>query len=230
VSTFAELKADAKKYALSSNDTDAGRFVNDVYRELAYLGSQSITRSNFTMTAAASSYDVTAAPFSISNLLALREVMFGSASNTTWQLPIPEESMATILNRLSYTPSGGIPQAYAFDGDRTLYLDTIASIGDVIRLHYVAVPTDMSAAADTPAGIPSMYHRVLADGAAMLLAREEDQALADTLEARYDRGRDKFLAWVNRKTGSRSARITAGYPGRRLGLPHDRSQDIGSMY
>lgn len=225
MATFAELKADALRISLASDSTAAGRHVNDVVRELAYYGSQVITRTSFTMTSAASSYDLTAAPFSISNLLAIREVLYAAFSNTSGLVPIPEDGLGFVLDRLQGNGVGW-PQRYALEGDRTIFFDSTLAVDDVVRLHYVAVPTDLSSDSDTPTVVPSTWHWVIAEGAAWRLMREEDRSAADQQEAAYMRGKDMFLAWANRRTGSRNASIKAGYPGRnyRGRAPHDTSQ------
>lgn len=223
MSTFSDLYGDALKYALSSDTTSAKRFVNETRRELAYLASQVVTVSAVTMTSSANNYDLSAAPFSFTDMLALRQIVY---NDTSGYVNVLEDSgLDYILNR-QQTVSVAPPISYALEGAYRIYFDATVASGSAMTFHWVPTPSDLSSDSSTPTEIPTVWHYIISDGAAAKLAREDSPELAATLQQRYEFGCDKVRAHTNRRKGTRPARIMAGYPGRagRLREPHDRSQ------
>jgi hypothetical protein len=223
VSTRAELVADALKYALSSDATSALRFLEEVRAEVQLNAVQAVTVTAATMTAAANNYDVTAAPFSMTSILEMRELLYSDASG--YAQPMESAGLDYILARQQSVVQG-IPTCYALEGASRVYFDTVLPVGAILTLHWVPTPTALSSDSSVPAEVPPVYHRVYADGAAALLAREDSPELSMALQQRYEMGLDRVRTYANRRKGVRPARIMAGYPGRqnRMRAPHDRSQ------
>lgn len=223
MSTFSDLYGDALKYALSSDTTAAKRFVNETRRELAYLASQVVTVSAVTMTSSANNYDLSAAPFTFTDMLALRQIVYNDSSG--YSNVLEDSGLDYILNR-QQSVAVAPPISYALEGAYKIYFDATVSANSVITFHWVPTPADLTSDSSTPSEIASVWHYIISDGAAAKLAREDSPELAMNLQGRFEQGLDKVRAHTNRRKGTRPARIMAGYPGRngRLREPHDRSQ------
>lgn len=226
MATFLQLKTRVQQMALESDATEAGLFINDVYKDIVVQAQTQPFYIANTLSAGqtAISYSV------VSDSVVFMYVTYTAVGDTLNQVLEPV-SFEEILNLNSTQPTG-VVRKYAVLGsgaNTTLQLYPAAqSAGDVIGAWLASPPTAMSSDTDTPTAIPSQWHYLISVGAAarLIQAVGEDETLATAFEQKYDAGMLKFKQWLARREGNTTQRMPTGYMASQRPRPHDNSRDI----
>lgn len=212
--TIGELIDRALTYSDTSDRTAGLNAVNDAIRKSVTDGKQQVTVASPVMTASAFTYDLSAAPFSITTILELMlvtHVQLGSG----YSRPLDEDAVGNVRDRQHANQTASLPTMYALEGDHQLLLDAKLGIGDTVELRYVPEPTVYSSEASTPTEVRTRWHPMLAYSAASELALAENQELAAALEARFDRERGKYLEYVYGRRSGKTRTLRGGYATRK---------------
>lgn len=210
MATFDQIVVRAQNMALSNDPIESADAVNDAYADIVIACQLSVATATGTLTSGTSVYTMSTS-FSISDFGALQYLEY-LALGSTQSYILEQTNMDEILALNATNPLGATRQ-YAFLG-----LDTIRvwpepqTTGDTLTIYYTQIPTAL-ASGDTPTLVPSQWHWLIALGAATRLADAvgEDQALSNTLDARYQVGMDRFQKWLTRRGGRGARRIQSGY-------------------
>lgn len=227
--TFTDLQnqvLDITKSAFYTDATRVGQVVNETYLDIVQRILTPVkTTSPATLTNAVADYDLTAAPFSLTDFIGIRDVIYnqsGSGPNRTLVQVTPHE----IYQQRNQTYSGFL-YAFALEGTTKLMLAPSPSTGDTIYLAYNYRPAAMVNPTDTALLLPEEDHDAIVVGAARRVARWKNPQLWAQLNAEYNLLVDAAQARQNRKGGS------AGQKMRRIGTrrpPHDNSTDTRGWY
>lgn len=146
------------------------RFLNDTYQEICDLEAwpflETTTSGN--------------APLTITDIRAVLSVI-----DTTSLAPLPWRDKRTVRELDPTLALTGSPECWYLDTATSLKVYP-ANTSDTISVFYLKIPTGLAAAADAPL-IPTRYHSLIVEGAAIRAYREmgnEDAALA--AQAWYD--------------------------------------------
>lgn len=228
MATFAELKTRAQNMALTEDDTLAGVFVNDVYRDLVVQAQLLCTNSVESLTQGQNLY--TFSGFGITDLGMIQYVMYRASGQTDGYILEPSD-LETVLQLSSTNPTGYL-RKYALQGLDNLYVwPASQSTGDSLIIYYAQTPSDMTTSGSTPSPVPSQWQHMISVGAASRLcdAVGEDVTLAQALQNRYELMYASFMKWVNARQGRGTKMMQSGYT-RSMGMPpHDRSAYYSSV-
>lgn len=225
MATFLQLKNRVQQMALEADATEAGLFVNDVYKDLVISSQANPTANVYFLTAGQSSI-----PLASNDSVVIMYVLYKAAGETLNQVLEPT-SFEEILDLNSTQPTGFI-RKYAITG--TGYLSQIQlypaaqTDNDSITVWTADPPASLSADASTPTAIPSQWHYLISVGAAarLIQAVGEDETLATAFEQKYDAGVVKFKQWLARREGNTTQRMPTGYLYNQRPMPHDNSRDV----
>ena len=229
MSTFLDLKSRAMNMALVEDDTLAGIFVNDVYRDLAVQAQLKCTSVTKTLTAGQNLYTFTA--FSITDLGMIQYIMYRAAGQTMGYI-LDQSDLETVLQLSSTNPSGYI-RKYALQGLDNLYVwPASQQTGDVLLIYYAQEPTALTLAADVPSTVPTQWQHLISVGAAARLVDAVGEAitLATALQNKYEVLYQTFVKWVKGRQGRGTQRMGSGYARSIAMPPHDRSAYYSSDY
>lgn len=225
MATFIQLKNRVQQMALESDATEAGLFVNDVYKDIVVQTQANPVQTVYTLTAGQTSIPVTS-----SDSVVIMYVLYKASGETLNQVLEPT-SFEEILDLNSSQPTGFI-RKYAVIGtgaSTSIQLYPAAqTAGDNITVWTADPPASMSVDNDTPISIPSQWHYLISVGAAarLIQAVGEDETLATAFEQKYDAGVTKFKQWLARREGNTTQRMPTGYLYNQRPMPHDNSRDV----
>lgn len=210
MATFDQIIVRAQNMALSNDSIESGDAVNEAYADIVIECQLSPTTATGALTSGKSDYTLSG-DFTITDFGALQYLEY-LALGSTQSYILEQTNMDEILALNATNPLGATRQ-YAFLG-----LDTIRvwpepqTTGDSLTIYYTQIPTAI-VLGETPTLVPSQWHWLIALGAATRLADAvgEDQALSNTLDARYKVGMDRFQKWLTRRGGRGARRIQSGY-------------------
>lgn len=232
MATFVQLKTRAKQMAVTSDDTEAGLIVNDVYRDVVVQSQTLCDTTTINLTGGA---NVTT--LNISDLGMIQYITYRALGQTQSYI-IEPSSIEEVIQLAAVNPSG-VVRKYALQGLFDLYLwPTPQTTGDELTIYYAATPKTLVNSAPgpgeetTPSAIPAQWHHLLSVGAAARLADAvgEDLELGIALQAKYDQIFSRFTGWLNMRHGRGTQRMSSGYV-RNVGLPpHDRSTYFSGQY
>lgn len=229
MATFADLKTRAQNMALTEDDTLAGIFVNDVYRDLVVQAQLLCTNSTETLTQGQNLY--TFSGFGITDLGMIQYIIYRAQGQTEGYILEPS-NLETVLQLSSTNPTGYL-RKYALQGLDNLYVwPSSQSTGDALIIYYAKNPltlvdtvVDPLVEESSPSSVPSQWQHMISVGAAARLcdAVGEDVTLAQALQNRYELMYAMFTKWVNARQGRGTKMMESGYT-RSMGMPpHDRS-------
>ena len=221
MATFADLKDRAQNMALVEDDTLAGIFVNDVYRDLVVQAQLLCTSSTESLTQGQNLY--TFSGFGITDLGMIQYIMYRAVGQTDGYILDPSD-LETVLQLSSTNPTGYI-RKYALQGLDNLYLwPASQQTGDALIIYYAQNPAVLTGV-DEPVSVPSQWHHIISIGAASRLtdAVGEDVALASVLQNKYDAMYSAFIKWVKGRQGRGTQMMSSGYARSIAMPPHDRS-------
>jgi hypothetical protein len=196
------------------------RRINDVYGQVVATILTPIKSVGPVTLTGTGDYDLTAAPFSLTDFVSIRTVIYnqsGGGTNYTLDHVTPGEIYAA-RNQI-WT---GFLYAFALQGTSTLMLVPNPSAGDTLTLVYDYRPAPMASDSDTPLLLADEDVDTIIVGAAWRMSRLKAPARAMALEQDFQRRMDAAQASQNRRGG------TAGLlrRGNRRRPPHDNSTDI----
>jgi hypothetical protein len=229
MATFADLKTRAQNMALTEDDTLAGIFVNDAYRDLVVQGQLLCTNTTETLTQGQNLY--TFSGFNITDLGMIQYIIYRASGQTDGYILEPSD-LETVLQLSSTNPTGYL-RKYALQGLDNLYVwPASQSTGDALIIYYAKNPltlvntvVDPLIEESSPSSVPSQWQHMISVGAASRLcdAVGEDVTLAQALQNRYEIMYSAFVKWVNGRQGRATRMMSSGYA-RSMGMPpHDRS-------
>ena len=222
MSTYADLKDRAKNMALVEDDTLAGIFVNDVYRDLVVQAQLKCTSTTETLTQGQNLY--TFSGFGITDLGMIQYVMYRASGQTDGYI-LDQSDLETVLQLSSTNPTGYL-RKYALQGLDNLYVwPASQQTGDVLIIYYAQEPAALALANDVPSSVPTQWQHLISIGAAARLtdAVGEDITLATALQNKYDLLYASFVKWVKGRQGRGTQMMSSGYARSVAMPPHDRS-------
>lgn len=222
MSTFLDLKDRAQNMALVEDDTLAGIFVNDVYRDLVVQAQLKCTSVTKTLTQGVNLYTFTG--FSITDMGMIQYVMYRASGQTDGYI-LDQSDLETVLQLSSTNPTGYI-RKYALQGLDNIYVwPASQQTGDVLIIYYAQEPTALVSSGDIPSSVPTQWQHLISVGASARLtdAVGEDIALATALQNKYDLMYLSFVKWVKGRQGRGTQMMSSGYARSIAQPPHDRS-------
>lgn len=222
MATFLDLKDRAQNMALVEDDTLAGIFVNDVYRDLVVQAQLKCTSVTKTLTQGQNLYTFTG--FSITDLGMIQYVMYRASGQTDGYI-LDQSDLETVLQLSSTNPTGYI-RKYALQGLDNIYVwPASQQTGDALIIYYSQEPTVLTLTTDVPSSVPTQWQHLISVGAAARLtdAVGEDIALATALQNKYDLMYLSFVKWVKGRQGRGTQMMSSGYARSVAQPPHDRS-------
>jgi hypothetical protein len=230
LTTFLELQDEALDLAGLSSPEERGRvkrFLNEVYLDVVQRTSTPIkTSATVSLVAGQGDYDLTAAPFSLTDFVRIQMPIYawgGTSTNQTSPLTetSPEEVFWLRRNTIS-----AVVRVYAMNGLSTLMLYPAPMSGDTLSLSYEYRPSAMATDSDTPALLRYEDHAAVTYGAAARAALLSKSPLAAALQAQAQTRLDAAMARQNRVGGGgKTVRR-----GRRRFVPHDPGVDLGGSW
>lgn len=227
MTTFLELQDEALDLSGLGAPTERGRvkrFLNEEYlRIVAKTGAPIKTAPAATLTQGLGTYDLTAAPFSLTDFVRVEELIYSwgnSAPFQTMPLQLVTPQQIYELRRNTVT---GIVHAYAIQGVSTLMIYPAPMTGDTLALTYEYRPAAMVADSDTPALISVEQQSAIVYAAAYraaLLSRAPVNVV-QFLQAEKQARQDAAVASQNRLGGN----AISVRRGQRPFVPHDNSAD-----
>jgi hypothetical protein len=235
MATFADLKTRAQNMALTEDDTLAGIFVNDMYRDLVVQAQLLCTNSVESLTQGQNLY--TFSGFNINDLGMIQYIIYRAAGQTDGYILEPSD-LETVLQLSSTNPTGYL-RKYALQGLNNLYVwPASQQTGDSLIIYYAKNPltlvdtvVDPTIEESSPSSVPTQWQHMISVGAASRLcdAVGEDVALAQALQSRYEIMYSAFVKWVKGRQGRGTRMMPSGYA-RSTGMPqHDRSAYYSSV-
>jgi hypothetical protein len=235
MATFADLKTRAQNMALTEDDTLAGIFVNDAYRDLVVQAQLLCTNSVESLTQGQNLY--TLSGFGITNLGMIQYIIYRAAGQTDGYILEPSD-LESVLQLSSTNPTGYI-RKYALQGLDNLYVwPASQQTGDSLIIYYAQNPlllvdtvVDPLVEESSPSSVPSQWQHMISVAAAARLsdAVGEDVTLSQALQNRYEIMYSMFTKWVNGRQGRGTRMMPSGYA-RSTGMPqHDRSAYYSSV-
>ena len=206
----------------SADVTLSTSIINDGYIDVCLKCNLGLTNATKNLIAAQTKYSLTS-DFSLSNVLAIRELRYIQSGATANFSIVPSASMRTVLD-LNSAAVTGWTRAYSFEGTDTLLMAPAPITGDTITLYYVPSPTALSAAGDVPSAIMSQWQeRLLATYGLSRMYELEDPAMADMYRQKYLSYLAEFESDMLSRMGSTSRGTNVGYANRPARPFHDRS-------
>jgi hypothetical protein len=226
MATYLQLKNRVQQMALEADATEAGLFVNDVYKDLVIQTQANPTASTYTLNPG----DTQVLFTGVSDSVVIMYVLYKAVGETLNQVLEPT-TFEEILNLNASQPTGFI-RKYAVIGTgdfSSLQMYPAAqSTGDTITVWMAAPPAPLVSDSVTPIAIPTQWQYLISVGAAarLIQAVGEDEALATAFEQKYDAGVIKFKQWLGRREGNSTQRMSVGYLFNQRPMPHDNSRDV----
>lgn len=218
---------DITKSAVNTDRYRVGRVINDVGADVVQrLVTPIKTSAVVTLQNLVPDYDLTASPFSLTDFIQLRDVLYmqgGNSPTRTLRQVTPHE----IYQQRNQTYSGFL-YGFAMQGMSTLMLAPSPSTGDTLQIVYNYRPLPLAVDSDTWTLLPDEDVDCIIVGAAYRVCRWKNPQLGAQLVAEYNRLLDIAVARQNRKGGT-SDHTMRLLPMRRR-PPHDNSTDTGSWY
>lgn len=229
MTTFLDMQDEALDLSGLSAGEERGRvkrLLNEEYlNRVQKIGSPVKSTATITLVQGQGDYDVTAAPFSLTDFVSVQQPVYNWGGITSGQIdPLrqvtPQEIFGLRRNSIS-----GVVRVYSFNGASTLMLYPAPSSGDTLVLSYFYRPAAMATDSDTPALISPEDQAVVTYSAAYraaLLANKSPQMVTWLLNEKTQRINDAIAS--QNRIGGGGKSIRRG--GRRF-VPHDNSQDLG---
>lgn len=171
-------------------------------------------------------YDLTAAPFSLTDFVRIQMLIYAWGSISPNQTSPLEQVTPESIYYLRRNLVAGVVRVYAVNGLSTLMLYPAASTGDTLAVSYEYRPTLMATDSDLPALLRPEDQPLLVYSTAYRAAMFANPAKVPMLEAEMQRRMDAAMARQNRVGGS----AVALRRGRRRFYPRDNSTDLGGRW
>jgi hypothetical protein len=227
MATFLQLKTRVQQMALESDATEAGLFVNDVYKDIVVAAQTKPVSTVYTLTAGQSSINIGS---SINDSVAIMYVLYQASGETLNQILEPA-NFDEILDLNSTQPTGFLRKFAVLGAGQNTSIQLYPAAqtgGDTLTIWSAGQPTALSTDGSVPSDIPSQWHYLISVGAAcrLIQAVGEDESLATAFEQKYEAGMLKFKQWLGRRDGNVTQRMATGYIRNQRPLPHDNSRDV----
>lgn len=225
--TFLEMQDEVLDMIGASSPEQRNRVkrrINDVYAQVVSQILTPIKSVGPVTLTGSGDYDLTAAPFSLTDFVSIRSVIYNqSGGGTNYELdPVTPGEIYAARNQI-WT---GFLYAFAFEGVSKLMLVPNPSAGDTLTLVYDYRPAPMATDSDTPLLLADEDVDTIIVGAAWRMSRITAPQRALVLEQDFNRRLDEAQASQNRRGG------TTGLlrRGNRRRPPHDNSTDVRGWY
>lgn len=220
--TFLEIQDQVLDICELSASEERGRLkrlINEVAADFTQRTLTPIkTVGPVTLTNLVGDYVLTAAPFSLTDFIAIRTVIYnqsGSGPNNVLDQVTPAE-VYDMRNQLW----SGFLYAFAIEGPNKLMLIPSPGTADTLTLVYEYRPAPMATDSDTPALLLDEDVDAIVMGAARRMMRLKNPQLAAQFAVEYQQLIGIAQARQNRKGGAAGMRLRVGTLRR---PPHDRS-------
>ena len=199
MSTFKELRdrvLDAGDLAKTRDAGEVGALVNQSYKEVVALSRcNQKASSSLSLTSGTSTYDVTAAPMSITDLLSIVRIVNGNGDG----LQLLEEERFFDIAR---SPAVGWPRFYTHQPpNRLAFWPTPTTAQLTVTLLYNADPALLVGDSDVPSAVPTWAHDAIALSS---LAKALRAKKLHTEALTYMSAAERTIATLAAQTGSRA--------------------------
>ena len=225
MATYLQLKTRVQQMAMEADSTEAGAFVNDVYKEIVIN-----TQANPESTPYSLTSGQTSIPVNTTDTLVVMYILYTTSGDTLNQVLEPT-TFEEILTLNAVQPTGFI-RKYAILGtgqNTTIKLYPAAqTTGDTITVWSAEPPAQLTIDLETPLSLPSQWHYLISLGAAtrLIQAVGEDDNLASAYEQKYDIGVAKLKQWIGRRQGNVTQRMNVGYGRNQRHNAHRNDRDV----
>lgn len=207
MSTFVQLYSRVLDYThrpKNQDNIEAKALVNDAYIHIvSWLRCNPVTSAALPMVAADGDYSLVT-DLGLTDFSTLRVARYTAANGATTLNTLSPSTPDEVTALRSANPSATTPATtYAMSGWDTIMLHPLPAAGDTLTLVYNAVPTVMSADADTPTRLPVEWHHLIVQRAAATAFEVVDDQRALIHQNAFEAELKRARLWFNSHQSSR---------------------------
>lgn len=230
MTTFLEMQDEALDLAGLSSPEERGRvkrFLNEDYLAIVQRSGTPIkTSATISLIAGQGDYDLTAAPFSLTDFVRMQTPIYAWGSLAPNQTSPLEQVTPEQIFYMRRNLVAGVVRVYAINGISTLMIYPSPMTGDTLQLSYEYRPATMATDSDTPVLLRYEDHSAVTYSAASRAALLSGSPKYAGLKIEAQQRMDAAMARQNRVGGS----AVSIRRGRRRFYPRDNSTDLGGRW